>query len=105
MLSGSVIRPSWAASMVTRSGPGHSGGAPVDRSPFDQTYGRAPIPLLTPDDLAALGEVVTRQFSVLSARSAIPVLCGTPTGQPGSTSAATDAPPTVFSVQGERSPS
>ncbi|MDQ3476604.1 MAG: hypothetical protein M3492_09830 [Actinomycetota bacterium] len=73
---------------------------PLAGSPFDQTYGRPPIPMLTPDDLAALGEVVTRQFSVLSARSAIPVLCGTPTGQPGSTSAATDAPSTVFSVQG-----
>ena len=75
-------------------------GSPLADSPFDQTYGRNPLPMLTSEDLAALGENVTRQFSVLSARSAIPVLCGTSVGQPGSTSAAGGTPSTDFVVQG-----
>lgn len=75
--------------------------SPLGGAPYDQTYGRAPIPSLTLEDLAALGENVTREFSVLSGQSAIPVLCGTGLGQPG-TSSDLDAsfPSTVFRVDG-----
>lgn len=56
---------------------------PLDLEPFEQTYGRPLPPTLTQEDLSAIGETVTRQFSVLSARSMIPVMCGTSLGQPG----------------------
>lgn len=52
-------------------------------SPFGPTYGREPIEMLTADDLAALGENVSREVSIVSAQSSIPVLCGTSVGQPG----------------------
>lgn len=58
-------------------------GGPLDLEPFEQTYGRPLPPTLTQEDLSAIGETVTRQFSVLSARSMIPVMCGTSLGQPG----------------------
>ena len=58
--------------------------------------GRAPVPLLTPDDLAALGEQVTRQFDVLSGRSAIPPLCGTSIGQPGTSIGGPSFPSRTF---------
>lgn len=51
--------------------------------PFDPNYGREPLPILTADDLSAIGEEVVRQFTIISAASAIPVLCETSIGQPG----------------------
>jgi hypothetical protein len=75
--------------------------SPLTEASVDPAYGRTPIPTLTAEDLAALGENVTRQFSVLSGRSAIPVLCATSVGQPGSTSEpGTGYPSTVFQVRG-----
>ncbi len=74
---------------------------PLAGSPFDQTYGGPPIPPLTLEDVAALGENVTRQFSVLSGRSAIPVICGTGVGRPGTSGdAGAGYPSTVFRVDG-----
>lgn len=77
------------------------GNRPIADRRFDPNYGRGPIPSLTSEDLAALGENVTREFSVLSGQSAIPVLCGTGLGQPG-TANDLDAsyPSTVFRVDG-----
>ncbi|MDQ3714955.1 MAG: hypothetical protein M3381_02785 [Actinomycetota bacterium] len=80
-------------------GSGNFAGSPLDSSAFDQTYGRTPLPMLTPEDLAALGENVTRQFSVLSGQSAIPTLCATIVGQPGY-SPDNRYPSTVFRVDG-----
>lgn len=75
--------------------------SPRTEPSVDPAYGRTPIPTLTAEDLVALGEDVTRQFSVLSGRSAIPVLCATSVGQPGSTSEpSTGYPSTVFQVRG-----
>lgn len=51
----------------------------------DPNFGREPLPTLTADDLAGLGEQVGRELSILSAQSAIPILCNTGIGQPGST--------------------
>ena len=51
--------------------------------PVDQIPGPTPIPTLTPEDVSALGENVTRQITVLIGRSTIPVLCGTSLQQPG----------------------
>lgn len=67
-------------------------------SPFDPTYRPTPIPSLTVEDLAALGENVSRQFTVLSGQSAIPVLCGASLGQAGTSDTA--YPSTVFRVDG-----
>ncbi len=68
--------------------------------PFGQTYGRTDLPMLTREDLAALGEQVTREYGVLSAQSAVPVLCETSLGQPGSTTVG--YPSKVFGVLGGR---
>ncbi len=65
-------------------------------SPFDQSLGGEPVPLLTPEDLTALGEQVTRQFDVLSGRSAIPSLCGTSIGQPGTSTTGLSVPSRTF---------
>lgn len=51
--------------------------------PFEQTYGRPQPPILTQAEVAGIEQGVTGEFSVLSARSSIPVLCGIPIGQPG----------------------
>ena len=72
--------------------------------PFiDETYGRTPLPSLTAEELAALGENVSRQFSVLAARSAIPVLCAQIAG-PADATYPNDQnvryPSTVFEVDG-----
>ncbi len=68
--------------------------------PFEQTYGRTPPPSLTAEDLTALGENVTREFSVLSGRSVIPVLCDTSLGQPGAPNYLdVRYPATVFGVE------
>lgn len=71
---------------------------------FDENYGRPPLPTLTPADLVALGERVGAEVHILSAQSAVPVLCGTSLGQPGSTTlgqpdnTAVEYPSTVFNV-------
>ncbi len=65
-------------------------------SPFDQGLDDEPKPLLTPEDLTALGEQVTRQFDVLSGRSAIPSLCGTSIGQPGTSATKWSFPSRTF---------
>lgn len=65
-------------------------------SPLDRSYGGEPVPLLTPEDLAALGEQVTRQFDVFSGRSAIPPLCGTSIGQPGTSNTGLSFPSRTF---------
>lgn len=57
--------------------------SPPDLEPFEQSYGRVRPPMLEAEDLMAVGETVNRQFSVLSTRSALPVMCGTSLGQPG----------------------
>lgn len=72
---------------------------PLAGSPYDP-YGRGPIALLTPEDLTALGESVTRQFDVLSGRSAIPPLCGTSIGQPGTSPNSLGFPSRTFLVSG-----
>lgn len=72
--------------------------SPLAGGPFDQTYGRTQVPLLTPEDLAALGENVTRQFDVLTGRSAIPPLCGTSIGQPGTSNNGLSYPSRNFLV-------
>jgi len=74
---------------------------PLDIKPFEQTYGRTPLPRLNTENLTTLGEVVTGEFSLLSARSAIPVMCGTSIGQPGSPNVLdVSYPSTVFRVEG-----
>lgn len=66
-----------------------------------QAVARPPPPTLASDDLIELGENVTRQFSVLSGQSAIPVLCETSIGQPGTSDPVdVDYPSTVFLVDG-----
>ncbi|CAN5328850.1 hypothetical protein BH24ACT9_BH24ACT9_13520 [soil metagenome] len=71
--------------------------------PVDQIPGPTPIPTLTPEDVSALGENVTRQITVLIGRSTIPVLCGTSLQQPG-TSYGVDLgySSTAFQVDGGR---
>ncbi len=69
--------------------------------PFEQTYGRPPLATLTSEDLSAIGEKVDRQLRVSSAQSAIPVLCGTGMGQPGTPSFfGLSYPAIVFGVVG-----
>ena len=72
--------------------------------PFiDETYGRTPLPSLTAEELAALGENVSRQFSVLAARSAIPILCAQIAGPADATypnDQNVQYPSTVFEVDG-----
>lgn len=80
-------------------GPAAEGGL-ID-GPFSDPYGRDPPPGLTLEDLAALGEDVNRQFSVLSGQSTIPIMCGTGLGQPGTGDALDPShPSTVFRVEG-----
>lgn len=67
----------------------------VDSEPFEQTYGRQPLPTLTSKDLSAIGEEVNRELSIQSAQSAIPVLCGT-----GFSFFGLSYPGTVFGVDG-----
>lgn len=67
---------------------------------FDENYGRPSLQTLSSQDLAALGERVTAEVHILSAQSAIPVLCGTSLGQPGIVEA--DYPSTVFTVSDGR---
>ena len=74
---------------------------PLELKAFEQTYGRTPPPALAPEDLAAIGERVTSYFTVLSARSAIPVMCGTSIGQPGSANSLDlSYPAVIFRVDG-----
>jgi len=72
--------------------------------PFiDETYGRTPLPSLTAEELAGLGENVSRQFSVLAARSAIPILCAQIAGPADATypnDQNVQYPSTVFEVDG-----
>lgn len=73
----------------------------VDSEPFEQTYGRQPLPTLTSKDLSAIGEEIDRELSIQNAQSAIPVLCGTGSGQPGTSDyLGLSYPATVFGVDG-----
>lgn len=73
----------------------------LELTPFEQAYGRSQLPSLTRADLVALGENVTRDYGVFSARSAIPIMCGTSVGQPGTpTYLDLRYPSTVFDVDG-----
>jgi len=76
-----------------------NGFDPSLRPPSDPNYGRQPLSTLTADDLSAVGEEVVRQLSIVSAQSAIPVLCETSIGQPGGPSFLdVSYPSTVFRV-------
>ena len=95
VILGGIYQYSQGFTLVTASPP---------PEPFiDETYGRTPLPSLTADELAALGENVSRQFSVLAARSAIPVLCAQIAG-PADATYPNDQnvryPSTVFEVDG-----
>lgn len=82
-------------------GPYPPGERPLELKPFEQSYGRPPLPTLSQEDVAALGEDVTREYGVISARSAIPVMCGASLGQPGTpTYLDLRYPSTVFGVDG-----
>lgn len=76
--------------------------SPFAEPSIDETYGRTPLPSLAAEDLAALGENVSRQFSVLAARSAIPILCAQIRAGPPGTTYPNDQnvqyPSTVFEV-------
>ena len=79
---------------------GFEGGFdPVSRPPVDPNYGRQPLETLSAEDLSMIGEEVVRQLSIVSAQSAVPVLCETPIGQPGGPSLLdVSYPSTVFRV-------
>lgn len=70
---------------------------------LDPNYGRPPPPTLTSQDLAALDEVVRAEVVIVSAQSAIPVLCDTAIGQPGTSNGFGGSfPSTIFNVEGGR---
>ncbi|MDQ4038420.1 MAG: hypothetical protein M3313_08745 [Actinomycetota bacterium] len=78
---------------------GGEGLDPFEVPSSDPDYGRAPLPILTADDLAAIGEDVVGELTIVSARSTIPVLCDTSIGQPGGpTFMDVRYPSTVFRV-------
>lgn len=91
----------------TLAGPGYFYGPPLSPfeqgdpfAPFEQTYGRAQPPLLTGQDMVALGESVRREISILSGQSAIPALCSASLGQPAPNSLGLSYPATQFGVDG-----
>lgn len=76
-----------------------SGLDPTGLPPTDPNYGREPLSILTAQDLSAIGEMVIRELTIVSAQSAIPVLCETSIGQPGGPSLLdVRYPSTVFRV-------
>lgn len=68
-------------------------------APFGPPGSGASLPVLSPEDLTALGEVVSRQFQIQSGQSSIPALCETTVGQPGY-SRDNRYPSTIFRVDG-----
>lgn len=67
----------------------------------EQMYGRPGLPMLTVEDLTALGEQVHQEQLVGSAQSAVPVLCDTGLGQPGTPDfRGLSYPAIVFGVEG-----
>lgn len=78
---------------------GWSAFAPTGSPPTDPNYGRQPLSILTAQDLSVLGEPVIRELTIVSAQSAIPVLCETSIGQPGGSSLLdVRHPSTIFRV-------
>lgn len=73
---------------------------PLAQSPFEQTYGRSPLSSLTPADMLALGEKVQQEIGILSAQSAIPVMCGTSIGQPGTSPLGLSYAAVIYEVSG-----
>jgi len=72
-------------------------------APDVDAYGPPPMTTLTTEDVAALGENVTRQVTVLMGRSVIPTLCRTSVGQPGYNNVAGPAYSSIaFNVDGGR---